>query len=72
MARFRDVQGESLEGAGCMSTPDPEHAQLEEERAIALFPLIDDLPDYGVACSFYVDEDRCGAFLVRQSAGAPA
>ena len=69
-ARFRDVQEEVLEGAGCRSAPDPEAAQLEEERATALFPLLDDLPDYGVPSSFDVDEDRSGAFLVRQSAGA--
>ena len=36
-ARFRNVHGASLEGAGSGSAPDPEAAQLEEERGTALF-----------------------------------
>ena len=67
-ARFRDVHAESLEGAGSMSAPDPEAEQLRDGNRVV--PAVDDLPDYGVPCSFQRDEERSGAFLVRQSAGA--
>ena len=67
-ARFRDVHGESLEGAGSMSATDPEAHQLPDGNRVV--PAVDDLHDYGVPCSFQPDEDRSGAFLVRQSAGA--
>ena len=67
--RFRDAHGECLEGAGSRSSADPQAGQLENERANALFPLAD-LQDLGVPCSLNMEEDRSGAFLVWQSAGA--
>ena len=51
-----------------MSAPDPEAEQLPDGNRVV--PAVDDLPDYGVPCSFQPDEDRSGAFIVRQSAGA--
>ena len=69
-ARFGDVHGETIDGLGSMRTPDPEAAQVEEELAIGLVRLLDDLPDLSVPCCFDIEQDRSGAFLVRQSAGA--
>ena len=66
--RFRDVHGESIEGAGSMSVPDSEAEQLPDGKSVV--PPVDDLPDYGVPCSFQPDADRSGAFLAGQSAGA--
>ena len=51
-----------------MSVTDPEAEQLPDGNR--LVPLVEDLPDSGVPCSFQPDADRSGAFLVRQSAGA--
>ena len=53
-----------------MSTPDPEAAQLLEERANVLFPLLDALPDGSIPCSFKIEQDQRGAFIVRQSPGS--
>ena len=44
-ARFRDVHGESLEVVGFMYTTRPRTAELEDERAKAMFTLLDPLSD---------------------------
>ena len=67
-ARLRDVNGESLEGSGSMSVPDPEAEQLPEDNLVS--PPLDGMADYGVPCSVKLGDDRNGAILLRQSAGA--
>ena len=51
-----------------MSAPYPEAEQLPDGNRVG--PPVDDLPVYGVACSFRPDTDRSGAFRERHSAGA--
>ena len=71
-ARYTDATGESREGPGSMSRPDPddENDEYPDSSNEAPFSRGSDLPLCGAPTEFDINGDRSGVFLLRRSRGA--